>query len=173
LPRRSHPGSELLELLIAGTSGRDHDSLLIEPGRARRHARRGRSADVGVVGAAGGEADQLAGEDGRDQRDVREVGAAPVGVVEDPGVARPLLPVEDGGDRLRHRAEVDGDVLCLHHHLAPGVEERRRAVASLLDVGRIRGVDQGGAHLLAGRAQAADHDLEGDRVDDHALAPRH
>ena len=102
---------------------------------------------------------------GEIERDVGQVGAAAVGVVEDPGLAGPLLEVEHGGDRVGHRAEVDGDVLGLHHQLAAGVEERGRAVVALLDVGRVGGADQGRAHLLAGGAQAADHHLQRDRVE--------
>ena len=56
-------------------------------------------------------------------------------------------------------------MLGLHHQLARGVEERRRAVVALLDVGRVGGADQHRAHLVAGGAQAADHHLEGDRVE--------
>ena len=46
-----------------------------------------------------------------------------------------------------------------------GVEERGRAVVALLDVGRVGGADQHRAHLLAGRAQGADQDLQRDRVE--------
>ena len=63
------------------------------------------------------------------------------------------------GDGVRHRAEVDRDVLGLHDELAGGVEERRRTVAALLDVRRVRGANERGAHLLAGSAQRARHDL--------------
>jgi hypothetical protein len=45
-------------------------------------------------------------------------------------------------DGRRHRAEVDRDVLGLHHELAAGVEQRARRVAALLDVGRVRWPDQ-------------------------------
>ena len=96
----------------------------------------------------------------RDERDVGQVGAAGVGVVEDEDLAvgRPLG--DDGGDGVRHRAEVDGDVLGLGDHPAALVEERGRAVAPLLDVRRERGADEGGAHLLGDRAQRAADDLE-------------
>ena len=56
-------------------------------------------------------------------------------------------------------------MLGLHHQLARGVEERGRAVVALLDVGRVGGADQRRAHLVAGGAQAADQDLERDRVE--------
>ena len=65
---------------------------------------------------------------------------------------------DDGGDRGGHRAEVDGDVLGLGDHPAAGVEDRRRAVAPLLDVGREGRADQRRAHLLGDRAKGvADH----------------
>ncbi len=51
--------------------------------------------------------------------------------------------------------------------LAAGVEERGRAVVALLDVGRVGGADQRRAHLLAGRAQPADHHLQGDGIEAH------
>ena len=142
LAREAHLRGELLQGAGIGAGRRDHHALLLERGRARRHAAGGRPADVGVVGAAGGEADHLArGEDGRDQGDVGQVGAALVGVVEDPRVAWALLQLEYGGDRVRHRAEVDGDVLGLHDQLSGGVKERGRAVVALLDVGRVGGAD--------------------------------
>ena len=64
-------------------------------------------------------------------------------------------------------------MLGLHHQLAAGVEERRRAVAPLLDVRRVGGADQHRAHLLADRAKRAGQDLQGDRVERPAswLAP--
>ena len=93
------------------------------------------------------------------------MGAAPEGVIEDPGLPGPLLEADHRGDGVGHRAEVDGDVLGLHDQLAGGVEEGGRAVVALLDVRRIRRADQRRSHLVAGRAQAADHHLQGDRVE--------
>ena len=72
--------------------------------------------------------------------------------------------------RSRHRAEVDRDVLGLHDHLASRVEQAGRAVATLLDVRRVRAAHERGAHLLAGRAQRAGDDLEVDRVKRHAAS---
>ena len=76
-----------------------------------------------------------------------------------------MVLVEHGGDGGGHRAEVHGDVLGLHDHLARRVEQRGRAVAALLDVGRVRRAHEHGAHLLAGGAQRAGHDLQRDRVE--------
>ena len=137
------------------------ESAGIEPGHA--------PADVGVVGAGGGEAEQLAVvEGGRHDGDVGQVGAAGVGIVEDPRDARGVVAVAHGGDRGGHRAEVHRYVLGLHDHLAGGVEERRRAVAALLDVGAVGRAHQHGAHLLARGAQRAGRDLQGDGIDAHA-----
>ena len=54
-----------------------------------------------------------------------------------------------------------------------GVEQRRRAVAALLDVRRVRRADQDGAHLVAGARSAAGEHLQLDRVDGtrHRCAP--
>ena len=52
------------------------------------------------------------------------------------GSAGGVLLAEHGGDRGGHRAEVHGDVLGLHDHLAARVEQRGGGVAALLDVGR-------------------------------------
>ena len=54
-----------------------------------------------------------------------------------------------------------------------GVEQRRRAVAPLLDVGRVRRADQHRAHLLAGGAKRADQHLERDRVEAGGRARAH
>ena len=119
-----------------------------------------------MVRAARREAEELAPfEHGADQRDVRQVGAAAVGVVEDPEVAVVVLLADDRGDGVRHRAEVHRDVLGLHDELAARVEERRRAVVALGDVGRVGRADQDRAHLVTGGAQGAGHHLEGYRVE--------
>ena len=91
-----------------------------------------------------------------------------VRVVEHPCAVGRVRLVAHRGDRGRHRAEVHGDVLGLHHHLPGRVEQRRRGVAALLDVGRVRRADQHGAHLLAGGAQRAEDHLQLHRVDGHA-----
>src|SRR5712692_9887142 len=67
---------------------------------------------------------------------------------------------DHGGNRVRHRAEVDGNVLRLHDHPAALVEERGRAVAPLFDVRGERGAHEHHAHLLGDGAQTAADDLE-------------
>jgi hypothetical protein len=56
------------------------------------------------------------------------------------------------GDGVGHRAEMHRDVLRLGDHPPAFVEERGRAVATLLDVRRECGTDEHGAHLLRDRA---------------------
>ena len=124
--------------------------------RAGRHAARLHSADVGVVRAGGREAELRAG----DERDVRQVRAAGEGVVEDPGLSRLRVVLGDGRDRVGHRAEVHRDVLGLRDHAPALVEDRRRAVAPLLDVGREGRANEDGAHLLGHRAERAAENLE-------------
>ena len=151
----AHARHELVEGALVQRLGRDHDPLFAQRATVGRHRPGRRAAHVGVVRAACRKADQLpagAREDRRDHRDVGQVGAARERVVEDPRDPRGVVLVEHRRDRRRHRAQVDGDVLGLHDHLTPRVEERRRCVAALLDVGRVRGADQHQPHLLAGGA---------------------
>ena len=96
----------------------------------------------------------------RDQRDVGEVRSARVGVVEDPHVAGLWRPLQHGGNRVRHRAEVHGNVLGLRDHPSALVEDRRRAVAALLDVRRERRAHERSAHLLRDRPQERADDLQ-------------
>ncbi len=96
----------------------------------------------------------------RDDREIGKVCPARVRVVEDPRLAGRGIVRHDRRDRFGHRAEMDRDVLRLRDHAAQLVEERSRAVASLLDVRREGRADQRGAHLLGDRAQRCADDLE-------------
>ena len=69
------------------------------------------------------------------------------------------------------RAQVHGDVLGLDDQPPVGVEQRGRAVAPLLDVGRQRAVDERRAHLLRDPAKRPDRDLELGGI--HDLEPQH
>ena len=175
LLRLAHARDEPLDLLRRGRAGGDHDALLRERAGIGGHRPGHAPAHVGVVGARDGEPDQRrrrrVDKHGGDERDVRQVGAPGEGVVEHPRAALRVILAEHGGDGGGHRAEVHGDVLGLHHHLPARVEQRGGAVAALLDVGRVRGADQRGAHLLAGGAQRAGEHLQLDRVEAHAPAP--
>ena len=98
--------------------------------RREGHGAGGHTADVCLVGAAGEIANQLscrllALEDRRHHGDVRQVGAAQIGIVEDNKVAGDegcLLPRH--AHRLRHRAQVNGDMRRLGHQPAIVVKER-------------------------------------------------
>ncbi len=167
LLRLAHARDELVERRLVERPRRDHDALLLQRAAVGRHRPGHARPDVGVVRAAGGEAEQRLArrEHRRDDRDVGQVGAAGERVVEDPRDARGVFGFEHRRHRRRHRAEMHRDVLGLHHHLPVGVEQRGRGVAALLDVRRVRRADQHHAHLLAGGAQRAGHDLQLDRVE--------
>ena len=114
---------ELLERGV-GEELRRHDHAFFgERARERGQARGLDAADVGVVRARDGVAERGAG----DERDVGQVRAAGVRVVEEGDLAGREAEAHDGGDGVGHRAEVDGDVLCLRDHPARG---RRRARSS-------------------------------------------
>jgi hypothetical protein len=72
--------------------------------------------------------------------------------------------------RAHHRTEVDRHTLCQSDHLTGGVEDRARAVGSLLDVGREGGAHQGCAHFFRGGQQVARNDFGTDRI--HPLIHR-
>ena len=92
--------------------------------------------------------------------------AAGVRVVQDVRVVGAGVHAPDRVHRVRHRAEVNGDVLGLGDQPTAVVEQRRRAVAPLLDVGGEGGADQDGAHLLGDRAEGAAENLQ---LDVHGL----
>ena len=156
LVRVSHARDEGGEDLGVEAGGRNDDALLVERRRVGGKASRLLAPDVGVVGARHREPELGA----RDERDVGEVRAARVRVVQNVDVVARGVPRRHRCDRVGHRAEVDGDVLGLRDHPPVGREERRRAVAPLLDVRREGGADEHGAHLLCNRPQRAADDLE-------------
>ncbi len=123
LARVAHAPGQLAQRLGVEPRGRDHDALVGKGARVGGHAAGLGGADVGVVGAAGGEPDQLACVEERvDHGDVGQVGAARVRVVEDPGDAGLVALIEHRRHGRGHGAEVDRDVLGLHHHAAALVE---------------------------------------------------
>jgi hypothetical protein len=158
LPRRQ---DEALEHLVGEELRRQDHAFLVEGAREGGEARRLDPADVRVVGTRDREPEDGAGDEGH----VGQVGAARVRVVEDRDLARLEPEPHDGRDRVGHRAEVDRDVLRLRDHPAALVEQRRRAVASLLDVRRERRADQDGAHLLRDRPKRGTDHLELNRGD--------
>ena len=133
-------------------------------------------AAVGVMRDVGHEAEEAAVREHRAHHvDVGQVrAAARVRIVGDEHVARrqrrDRIAREDLPHDAEQRAEMHGDVLGLGDHLAAGVEDGRRAVLALLDIGRVGGLDERGAHLLGDREEGrADH-LERHAV--HGVSPR-
>ena len=100
----------------------------------------------------------------RDDRDVRQVGPAAEGVVEDPGVAGAWSSSSTAATAAGIAPRWTGMCSACIDHLAAWVEQRGGGVAALLDVGRVGGADEHHAHLVAGRAERAEHHLERDRV---------
>ena len=152
----SHAFDDVGQRRLVETRRRDHDALLVERARLRRHRAGLDRADVRVVRTGDGEAERRA----RHHRHVGQVRPARERVVQDPDLAGRRVMGGDCGDRVGHRAEVDGDVLRLRDHPAALVEERSRAVPALLDVGGERGANQHGAHLLRDRAEGLAENLE-------------
>ena len=141
-PHPLHDAAQHLAVELAAPHeprGLEHDALLVEPTRVRGHAARDPAADVRVVRAARRVPGQLTLHvNRRHHGDVREVGPAAVRVVQHPGVALLGVLLAHGLDGGGHRAQVHGDVLGLHGHLAVRVEDGGRGVAALLDIGRVR-----------------------------------
>ena len=110
-------------------------------------------------------------ENRRDQRDVGEVGAALEGVVDDPQVPGRCSRARIASTAAGIEPRCTGMCSACMTSSPRGIEERRRAVLTLLDVRRVGAADQHGAHLLTDRAQAADQDLQADRVKRHRRPP--
>ncbi len=131
--------------------------------------------EVGMVREVHRPGDQAAvDEDRLGQHDVGQVRAAAfIGVVADEGIARADVLGRVAPHDVRHEveeaAEMDRDVLGLAERLAGGVEQRRRAVAPLLDVGRMRGADQRLAGFLDDRGEGGADHLDGDGVEGHGV----
>ena len=134
----AHLPGQLRDSVVVEDPRLDHHALVGQRAAVSGHRARSRAAHVGVVGPVGSECDQLAGDEhGRDHGDVGQVSAASIRVVEDPDAVRRLLLIQDRPHRRGHRPEVDRDVLRLHDHFTARLEQRRRGVAPLLDVGRV------------------------------------
>src|SRR5215210_1800361 len=176
----AYVGEQQLEhvvYVIAGShqaNRRDDDALLVDLARVAGHGAWTHPPDVGVVGSRDRVPDDLSlvGGDGGDERYVGQVRPSGVRVVYGEHVARLWVAVHYGRYGLGHRAEVDGDVLSLGDHAAIRVEERRRAVATLLDVRGVGAPDQDSPHLLGDPGQGARQNREGYGVKPtHRLSP--
>ena len=109
-------------------------------------------------------------EDRLEEDDVVEMrAAARIGVVADEDVAGPdrrkIVVLEDVIGDAEQRAEMDRDVLGLGDGASFSIEQGRRAVLPLLDVGRVGGADDGLAHLFDDGGERAADDLDGDRIE--------
>src|SRR5688500_440795 len=96
----------------------------------------------------------LVGDRG-DEGYVGQMSSAGVRIVDGEDFARFGVAVHEGRDGIGHRTKVDRGVFGLGDHAALRVEERRRAVAPLLDVRRVGAPDQDGPHLLGDAGQSA------------------
>ena len=149
VPNRRYP--DALGVYLAGTG---------------RHTARCRPADIGVVGPGDGVRHGLpvVGER-RDECHVRQVCAALKRVVEEEHVARPGVAVEHRRHCLRHRPQVDRDVLGLCHHPPLAVEQCRRAVPPLGYVRRVGTTHEHCPHLLGDALELCSQNLQLDRVE--------
>ena len=144
---------------------RDPQPFLEDARAVRALAARNPSADVGVVGEAGHESHQpVLVEDRARGRQVRQVRApADVRVVGEEHVPRPQLvrrvPAGEVVHHPQHRPEMNGRRRPERKRGAVRVEDGGRAVPSLLDVGRIGGLHQGGEHLFGRRVEPMRDDL--------------
>ncbi|CUU54159.1 hypothetical protein Ga0074812_102165 [Parafrankia irregularis] len=177
--RRPRVGADEIEhvrLPLTGsdeTDRRDDQAFREDLGRVGGHGARAHPAHVRVVGAGGGIADDLVTEQQRGyQSHIRQMVAAGERVVEHPHVTglRPTLGDHPHG--LVHRAEMDGHVSGLRDHPPAGVEERRRAVPPLLDVGRVGTADQQRPHLLRDAAHRTRQHRQGHRIHAPSFPPR-
>jgi hypothetical protein len=130
-------------------------TLLIDRDRMGRHRTRCLASDVGVMGPIGHPGHVSGAEENRgDECQIVEVAAAFEGIIDcvlDTGNG--LESGQARRHRLRHRPEVNRNVLCLGQHLAFGGEDGRRAIGPLLDVGRQRRVPEHRPHLVGHRGE--------------------
>ena len=156
---------------------RDSDAFGVDGIRVGRVRAGDSSADVVVVRDVGDEGDYLTVvEDRGSDRDVRKMrSAAVVRVVCDEHVARlDLFELEVPfylSDKAEHRTEVHRYVFSLGYRVSGCVEQRTGAVFSFLDVRRVGGFHQNGAHFLRYRHERVSYDFQQDSVDFHSFRP--
>ena len=156
--------------LVEQLDGRDPQPLLEDARAIGALAARHLAADVGVVGDVGDERHQPAIEEDRARKcQIGQVrSAAHVRIVREEAVTgaetvRRIAP----GDVLHETeegAQMEGGDRGQGEEVARGVEDRDRAVAPFLDVRRVRGLDQGGHHLVGRGREAVRDDLGGDWI---------
>src|SRR5690606_15713413 len=147
----------------------EHPFLVHRPA-VRGHGAGRQAADLRVV-AAGGDVEQhpltSVVVDRGDHGDVGQVGAAVVGVVDRVHVAgahRVAAPADHLLHAGAHRPQVHRHVGGVGDQVAVGVEEGAGEVEPFLDVHRLGGGLQPGAHLLGDGHEQVVEDLQPDRV---------
>ncbi len=157
-----HLGLQLATAVQANR--RDAEPLLVD-------MRMAAVGEVRMVRGVDRPGDDVPGDEDRlGQHDVGQMrGAALIGIVADEDVAGAYaadgMSLHYVRQEFEETTEVHRDVLGLAERLAMHVEERRRAIATFLDVGRIAGAHQCFAHLLGDRGESAADDFDGDRID--------
>ena len=155
--------------VLRGHGRVDPMPLLIHRDGVGRHRSGGLTANIGMVRPVGHPGDEPPSVEHRpNQGQIVEVCSPGIGVVDRvlrPGIRFASESFDDGCDRGRHRAEVDGDVLCLRKHLARRHEDRGRAIGALLDVRRECRAPQHHPHVVGEGGEAAASDLEAGGID--------
>jgi len=161
---REHAVLEAIAAHQAG--GRNHQAFLVQA-RGHGHGARRLAADVRMVGAVDDERREppVRRMDRRDEGDVREMRAAQERVVQDQRVARrPVDAVDDVPHRVRHAAQMHGDVRRLCRQVATRAEDGAGEIEPVTDVRREGCIAQDRTHLVADGLEAAGEDVELYRV---------
>ena len=142
----------------------EHDPLLCQGLRVGRHRTRTDPADFRVVGPAGDVPEAPSVEvNRRHQGDVRQVRAPERRMVGDDDVALPHPESFDqAANAQAHGAEMNGDMRCVDHQPALGVEQGAGKILPFLDVGRDRRPLQHRAHFLGDAPETTAHQLQFD-----------
>ena len=115
--------------------------------------------------AQAGVAQQPAPVEGRPHHiHVGQMAAAEVGIVMDEDIAFVHVireRTDHGANRVRHRAEMDGQVGPLRHHLAAEIEHPAGVIAGRFQQWREGGLGEDDAHLLGDLVETVLDDLEG------------
>ena len=149
-------------VVLVDLDDRDDDAFLVDLVGVRGQAARHLAADIGHVAEHRGVGDEaaVAVDRAQDQpvRRMADGAGAAVGIGGEEEV--PLL---DRALILALEAVDEGAELA-DHHLAVGVGDHRELVVLLADSRRHGGAVEHGVHLVAGAAQRALDDVEGDRI---------
>src|SRR5579875_751580 len=103
----------------------------------------------------------------RNQRNIGQVRAAEKGIIEGNDVTRGKMVegLERRRHRVRHRAQVNGNMRRLRNQTALRIEDSAREIAPLLDIGRIAATSQYHTHLLGDSGERAAKNLQAYRSD--------